>query len=419
MMALLPGNLSLGAEPLCKDTLSMKIYFPQGVGTIQPSFRDNRFQMAAFQARLKSLQDNGARITSVIVKTAASPEGGSLRNRELAQLRADSIRKWLLGLEEIDPSLLTIVPIGEDWEELAIRIRTIDQPWRDGALAIILNTPEWVVENGIVVDSRKKRLMDYKGGQVWFYLEEHVFPDLRQAGGEISCIYEYEPIVQMVRDTVSITQTVTLRDTVFVDRTPEQTLPGKNRKAVRSLEGYETKLAFRTNMLAIPLANVGLEIPLGKKISVGADIYYPWIRRDDAHMNCNQLLAADIELRYWVSGGSICANNKLTRHAIGLYGATGYYDFERSGFGHQGEFFNIGVEYVYGLPIFNNRMHLEFEIGLGYIYSVAQPYDCFVTGDKCFRRIGVKDYIRWWGPTRAQISIVVPIYGKIKKGGRQ
>lgn len=418
MMLSVPNALGQNELP-CKDTLSVKVYFPQGVSSIIPSFRDNRFQMAAFQARLKGLQNNNAKVTSIIVKTSASPEGGSLRNKELSELRAQSIQKWLLGIEGIDPSLLTIVPVGEDWEGLATRLRSLDQPWRDGALSIVLNTPEWVTKNGIVVDSRKKRLMDYQGGQVWFYLEEHVFPDLRQAGGEISCIFEYEPtlIVQTVRDTVSIQQTV--RDTVYVDRIPPQTLPGEGGKKARSLDGYKPLFAFRTNILAIPLANVGLEIPLGKKVSIGLDAYYPWVHRDDAHMNCNQLLAADLELRYWFKGGMKSEIDLLTRHAVGIYGATGYYDFERSGFGHQGEFINIGVEYVYGLPLFHNRMHLEFELGLGFIYSVAQPYDCFVEGEKCYRRLGVKDYIRWWGPTRAQISIVVPIYGKIKKGGRQ
>lgn len=432
MMALLPGNLSLGAEPLCKDTLSMKIYFPQGVGTIQPSFRDNRYQMASFQVRLKELQQSGAMISSILVTTAASPEGSSVRNRELAGLRADSIRQWLLGIEGIDDSVLTVVPVGEDWEGLADALRSLDQPWRDGALSIVLNTPEWVVENGVVVDSRKKRLMNYEGGKAWYYLEEHVFPELRHAGGEINCIFEYktEPQIQTVRDTVSITQTVTVRDTVFVDRAVPQPLPAKKaRKTGCSLDDYKPVLAFRTNFLAVPLANLGIEIPMGNSFSLGLDWYYPWIWRprqgEEVDVNgwCFQFMAAGTDFRYWFprsrrSGRSQEAT-RLLGHSIGLYGAVGHYDFEYNYSGHQGWFYNVGIDYKYACPIFRDAMRLEFELGFGYIYSPAQPYDCFVAGEYCYRRKGITHYVRWFGPTKAEVSLVVPIRSKDKKGGKR
>jgi hypothetical protein len=55
---------------------------------------------------------------------------------------------------------------------------------------------------------------------------------------------------------------------------------------------------------------------------------------------------------------------------------------------------------------------------MGYIYSDAQPYDCFVAGEKCYRRKGVTKTVRWFGPTRAQVSLVLPIYVNNKKGGK-
>jgi hypothetical protein len=58
---------------------------------------------------------------------------------------------------------------------------------------------------------------------------------------------------------------------------------------------------------------------------------------------------------------------------------------------------------------------MEFELGIGYIYSRAQPYDCFKIGGKCYRRVGIKKHIHWIGPTRAQISLVIPIYCKKKE----
>ena len=102
--------------------------------------------------------------------------------------------------------------------------------------------------------------------------------------------------------------------------------------------------ALRTNFLAIPLANLGIEVPLDRRWSIGADIYYPWIRRPghaegvDRNGVCNELLAADVELRYWFPRKGMQGGQRLLGHSIGFYGATGMYDFERNWSGIQGEF---------------------------------------------------------------------------------
>ena len=183
-----------------------------------------------------------------------------------------------------------------------------------------------------------------------------------------------------------------------------------------------TAIAFRTNFLAIPLLNAGIELPLGKDFSVGADIYYPWFWRKgqkdgvDYTGTCTQLLAADLDLRYWF-GRAHQRNGQLLGHSVGIYAAGGYYDIERNWTGNQGQFINIGVDYLFAAPIFKGRLNLEFELGLGYIYSPAQPYDCFEEGGKCYRRESITQYIKWYGPTRAQVSLVLPIHPK--KGGKK
>lgn len=189
----------------------------------------------------------------------------------------------------------------------------------------------------------------------------------------------------------------------------------------------ETVLTLKTNILAIPLTNVGIEIPLSDHWSLGADWYSPWMwrprQRDgiDTRGWCFQFQAVDAEVRYWFGrkGG---ARQRLTGHSIGLYGALGHYDFEWDYSGSQGHFYNAGLDYKYALPIFHDVLRLEFELGVGYIWSVAQPYDCFSPGEYCYKRIGVQKYIRWWGPTRAQVSLVFPIRvynrAKPKKGGK-
>ena len=63
-------------------------------------------------------------------------------------------------------------------------------------------------------------------------------------------------------------------------------------------------------------------------------------------------------------------------------------------------------------------MHLEAELGLGYIWSTARPYDCFEPGGMIYHRKGVTQKTTWIGPTRVQLSLVFPIY-TLRKGGKR
>lgn len=215
------------------------------------------------------------------------------------------------------------------------------------------------------------------------------------------------------------------KDTVYVPAP----VPSAQERAARKpskpyTEGKKMLFALRTNMLAIPLANVGVEVPLGRHFSLGADYYYPWIWRPhhteglDYSGSSTELLALDVEARYWFPRDKSTPSQRLLGHSIGTYAAVGYYDFERNASGYQGEFYNIGLDYLFAVPLWEGRLHLEFELGVGYIRSVARPYDNYQEGGKCFRRPGVQQYVNWWGPTRAQISLVVPLYVRKKGGAR-
>ncbi|MBR4822072.1 MAG: DUF3575 domain-containing protein [Bacteroidales bacterium] len=187
-------------------------------------------------------------------------------------------------------------------------------------------------------------------------------------------------------------------------------------------EGRSYAQIIRTNVLAVPFMNLGAEVPLGPRWSIGSDIYYPWLGRPgrDAGVDksgvCNELMAADLELRYWFENGNPSGGQRLLGYSVGIYGAAGLYDFERDWSGYQGRFYNAGVDFLYAVPVFKGRLHLELELGLGYIWSAALPYDCPEPGGPIYHRKGVTKYIRWFGPTRAQVSLAVPIC-LFKKGG--
>ena len=389
------------------DTLCLHIYFPQGVSGIDPDYRDNGARMQAFREAVASRLREGCALGVVLLSGSSSPEGSPSDNQALAGLRAHALGAWLadtLGLR----SELYYCEVGEDWEGLARIIRTLDASWRDAALEII--------EDVAVVDARKNSLRSLEEGKAWRWLDANVFPELRTAGVSVECIVA--PSQPVRRDTVYVTKT--LRDTVYFEAAPP---------ASQDLKPYgpdfsdrRMLFALRTNMLTIPFANLGVEVSLGRRWSVGADIYYPWLWRSghaagvDETGVCNELAAADVELRYWFPRKDIQDGQRLLGHSVGLYGAAGYYDFERDWSGLQGEFFDVGLDYLYAAPLFRGRMHLEAEIGLGFIRSTGRPYECLEPGGVIYHHEGVTKKTTWVGPTRAQLSLVVPIYTR-KKGG--
>ena len=400
------------------DTISLNVYFRRNVTEIEPAFRDNGMNMAAFRAILEyQLNDPDATVDGLIIRSGASPEGPYKNNLRLSDERGANIGAWLADTPGLDPMSIGYNSVGEDWEGLEKILETLDEPWKDDALNIIRNIPQW--ENG--VERRKEAMKALSGGNAWRWLDDNVFPDLRSAGGSVQCIIT-RPVITAAADTVVIGPVEGIGsgepvpvDTVYVEVPP--------RKPLYDLTGKKMILALRTNFAMIPLTNIGVEVPLGEHWSVGADWYSPWIWRPlhkeglDQNGWCFELQALDLEARYWFPNKNKRPEQRLLGHSIALYGAVGHYDFERNFTGHQGEFYNGGLDYLYATPIWGGRMHMEFELGIGYIYSPSQPYDTCVAGDKAFRRRGYTQYTHWFGPTRAQVSLVWPIYVKTNKGG--
>jgi hypothetical protein len=168
--------------------------------------------------------------------------------------------------------------------------------------------------------------------------------------------------------------------------------------------------ALRSNLL-LPLLNFGAELPLGNNWSIGADYYYPWIWPDKSNKDCFELLGWSLEGRYWF-GRDRKPEDRLKGHSLALYGAGGYYDFEKDYRGMQGEFLSTGLDYTYALGVGpRSRVHFEFTIAVGYIHSVGRTYDVFSEGGDLIPD-GNKHTFQYFGPTKAAVSLVIPIFKK-------
>ena len=232
-------------------------------------------------------------------------------------------------------------------------------------------------------------------------------PDGRLAYNELSDTNNYE-IKALESAPIEIVPKLT--DVILKD---PAVLMIQKKRPMQPKQCSSHEIFFIKSNLLLPLGNVGVEVPIGNRWSVGADFYYPWLKRKSDHKNCIQALMWNLEGRYWL-GNNRTKADVLEGHSVGFNVMAGYYDFEKNYEGYQGEFVNFSFDYTYGMPIFKDKLHLEFTIGLGYFFSQADKYDVFEEGGKGYRR-GYKENFRYLGPNKMGVSIVVPI----KSGGRK
>lgn len=404
-----------------RDTLLLCVLFRSGNGTeVEPDYSGNRRRLDEFGARLSEVLSDGGKVSGVRVMTSSSPEGSFTLNMKLSTERGAAVVDYLAERFSISKDIMSYESLGEDWKGFADAVRDMNAPWRDDVLAIIQDKG---LEDGWVNDEESKMaLKRLDDGHVWGELKRKVFPLLRAARCDTYIIVDmpednpsagYPAGAGNVQEPGVSPQTKV--DTVYFDRIVE--IPVRKKTKPLDLGNKKMIFAVKTNILAVPFANVGVSVPLGEHWSIGGNWYYPWIWRNDYHKDCFEFLAGDFEVRYWFRSKRLQKEQRLTGVSIGLYGAMGHYDFERNWSGYQGKYYNAGVDLLYSVPVWGGRMHLEFELGIGYIWSLAQPYECLEPYGDCFRIVDKNRLVRWIGPTRAQVSIVVPIYVKTKKGG--
>lgn len=398
------GDADLSLYKPQEARASYEIGFLQGGYDIRPAHMDNARQLDRLKFNLvEVLCAEDFRLDSIVVVATASPEGTWSSNTVLSERRgnamADYIRDYLSFGKSLPEIRISVKNVPENWEAL-------DRLVREDANLSQEQKERYFSHSGMTDMDERERAM--RGDSYYRYLTTELYPRLRVVELSFRGRGVAAPVLGVQHDTVFVYQ----RDTIYFTN-PVLPEPEPENKLI---------MAFRTNILAVPLANVGIEVPIGNSWSVSTDVYYPWIWRDKYHKDCFEFWAMDLDVRYWFRGKKDSnPYHRLRGHSVGAYIAAGYYDFQREWFGYQGEFINAGLDYMYSVPAFKGRMRFQFELGIGYIYSPARVYDVFDEYGLLYRRRGTMQYTRWFGPTRAQVSIVIPIFAdmnKKDKGGK-
>lgn len=411
------------------DTLTRTyIWFRHDVGVVDSNYMDNRASLASIRKALLEIdRDSLNAISSILVEGASSPLGHEVYNLRLSHRRAETVADFLRSIPGIGGGInIQTVAKGEDWDaftqdirdnyqrrnrkellellesdlsnwEKKTRLRTMEPDsltWRI-LIRDNMNTSRHAVT---IVVLKKKRIIDF-------------LPRLKPIEGSLMTGTE------LVADRTFLqTPTPSPAPSPVPSPAPSSSSSTESVPQEKESRGEPLLFAFRSNLL-VPALNFGAEYPIGTDWSVGADYYFPWIMRKQDNRNCFQLLGWNLEGRYWF-GKNRTQADVLQGHSVGLNAAVGYYDIERNFKGNQGTFVSVGADYLYAMPIFNNKVHLEFNVGLGYIFSQMRPYEVFEEGGNAFK-LGYKKNFNWVGPVKAAVSIVVPIRPEMLKWMRR
>lgn len=372
------------------------IYFHMDKSNVDLSLMQNGRSVDELAALIDSIGVEN--IHSITISAYASPDGPYNRNVKLAYRRALSIKSMI---ETLRPEFRQILGTGEhdeSWNKFTI---LVDKD------TMMTSNQRTRLSNIIISDKHPDiKEAEIKRTDAYSHVRDYIYPRLRYT--EVAIYYDarklYEPIPE-VKQPESRIAVCEIPETGLLQRPDLLQIP-------EWVNQRDEILYLRTNFLS-PLTNFGVEYCINDTWSIGADYYFPWAFRNPNHKNCVQLLGGQIEGRYWI--GDRYYHNRLEGQSIGVYLSGGYYDFGRNYTGNQGEFVSAGVDYLYSLPICNDKLHLEFTIGIGYLYSYVKPYEVLEDGGLAYK-LGYTKNFHWFGPTKAGVSLVVPITTKRREG---
>ncbi|WP_417128990.1 DUF3575 domain-containing protein [Phocaeicola sp.] len=375
----------IGAQTMASHD-SVRIFFRQGIDTLDLKYRSNQQTLDLFARRLLELSARRGQYHNVRILSSASPEGPSSLNETLARNRAEVLVEYIRHNALLKDVEFDVIPVELDWSLFRELVANSDLQEKEQVLYIITQEPQSV---------RKKLLKDLKGGNVWDRMLHTLYPDMR------TCVLYIN-----YADSVNVESPEFIKPDISPSAYALE-LPSQNSRTEKEshfIMGLKTNLLY--DALAVP--NLGVEFYLGKGWTVGANWMYAWWKSDKVH-HYWRVYGGDFAVRKYF--GKVASGRPLSGHHLGLYGQLLTYDFELGGRGYMGgrpggtlwdkSNYGAGLEYGYSLPI-GKRLNLDFSLGLGYLggtYYEYLPIDKYYVWQATKQRC-------WLGPTKVEVSLV-------------
>ena len=380
-------------------------------------YKNNQATYDILVEAVKELASGSHTLRTIVIEGAASPLGSEEYNKALALRRAETLKAIISQMEGGDKLHIHTLSSGEDWDTFKSCIEEqYNETNRTEVLAIL--------SSGLSNDDKERALQALDQCKTWQLLVDRYMDTARNAA--VIRIVEVAPLVASLSTpslqgevkAAELVLPIARTDVAEVTSAPSQTsVVAEQTATTETITTPYTPtrypvVALRSNLL-VPALNVGVEVPIGNHWSVGADYYYPWVWPKRDNKDCFEFLGWGIEARYWF-GRNRTIFDRLQGHSVGLYGYMGYYDFERNFHGYQGEFANIGLDYTYAMAVGKRKqVHFEFSLGVGFIHSQARKYSVIESGSPLISE-KITKMVNFFGPTKANISLVVPIFQSVK-----
>lgn len=400
--------MAKGVDISCRITSDslFRMDFRWDSSVIDEEYRNNRAVFTSLDKTIKSLDIES--IDSVVIVAKASPEGVLEHNNALARRRANAMRRYVSDRYPKLVPLLKVRAEGESWEELrscVVSDGVMSQQEKQRVLRILDNET-------ISIGTRKWRLeRDARYG----YLYRTYYPILRNS--TLLVIYvDGEPVMPIALNN-PLTPEMRPRKLALAAVEPV-VVP------VRDAEAPATRrdtvlFALKTNMLydALTVLNAELEVPISRHFSLAVEYLFPWWERNNKY--CLQYLELGFEGRYWFRN-NVHKADRLGGHFLGLYGMSAMYDIQNDyDPAYQGELWSTGLTYGYAMRVGKQkRISLEFSLSVGYLSTGYRNYFPADNYDELYINKLNIGRLRYFGPTKLKVSLVVPInIGYNKRGG--
>lgn len=401
-------SMAKGGGISCRITSDslFRMDFRWDSSAIDEEYRNNRAFFTSLDKTIKSLDIES--IDSVVIVAKASPEGVLEHNNALARRRANAMRRYVSDRYPKLVPLLKVRAEGESWEELRSYVVSDDvmsQQEKQRVLRILDNET-------ISVGTRKWRLeRDARYG----YLYRTYYPILRNS----TLLVIYVDGERVMPIALNNPLTPEMRPRKLALATVEQVVV-----PVRDAEAPATRrdtvlFALKSNMLydALTVLNAELEVPISRHFSVAVEYLFPWWERNNKY--CLQYLELGVEGRYWFRN-NVHKADRLGGHFLGLYGMSAMYDIQNDyDPAYQGELWSTGLTYGYAMRVGKQkRISLEFSLSVGYLYTNYRNYFPADNYNELYINKLNIGHLRYFGPTKLKVSLVVPInIGYNKRGG--
>lgn len=392
-------------------TESFALHYRVNATNVDETYMNNREQIH----KIRHYLINSPRIDSITLYSWSSPEGRYSVNARLSRKRGEAAKKLLLSLSpdsvKFNSGKIKLSPVAENWQGL---IRIVEERYegkdKEKVLSIMRDTR-------INDDKRKSELRKIDKGRTWRYLIDNYMPELRAA----TWVCVWAEVIQDLPEVAEFAKDTLVQADAGIAPLP----PYDYRPVLPPVEEWRTVAAVKTNLLydAATALNFAVEVPFrikDQKFSALYEHHCPWWNIGNKY--CLQFLSFGAEARWWFLPREVEESEKrierdaLLGHFLGAYAWTGTGDIQWGrDFGcYQFDFWSTGLTYGYAMPI-SKRMNLEFSLSAGY---ARIPYQHYIPSDDW--EVLIRDkykagVMHYFGPTKVEVSLVIPI--RTKKGG--